>query len=232
MYHSTNPLVLVFNDLTQNNFQMIHQPLDMEQIRVVVEKIAKYHALSMVIAESDQSKVVTQFRKGFNMESMRPIMMSLMGQAKNLGKEMQTWPGFESIGVHIECSMDKHFDNFTAAYKTPSKCGFNVLNHGDFHIRNMMFRKDDQDVIRDVSFLDFQIPLYLTPGFDIVFMIGAMGNRDVRMRKPEVIKMYHRELVKGLEVYGCTGTVPTLIDVNKEILQVAPFGKLTSVFEC
>lgn len=205
---------------------MVYQPLNMGQMHIIVEKLAKYHALSMVIAQSkEQSQVVRQFVGAFDMMRMRPILASLMAQAENLGKEAKGWPGFEQIGSKIESSMERYFEKFAACYQTQSKYGFNVLNHGDLHLRNLMFRRDDEGALSDVAFLDFQAPLYLTPGFDVVYMVNATGNRNVRMRMYEVVKMYHKELVKSLEVYGYTGDHPSVIDVRVEILQVAPLGR-------
>lgn len=226
VYFSKDPLVLVFDDLTQQDFGMVYEPLDMDNIGVVLEKISKYHALSMVIGQSDNPKTVTQFVGSFDGEVMRPLFQAMMTQSQKLGKAVSSWPGLEQIGVQIQNNTDKYFDNFAAFYQSAEVNSWKVLNHGDFHIRNMMFRKNEQGVVNDVTFLDFQIPLYISPGFDLAYMMNMIGNRDVRVeRRSEVIKRYHELLVKSLALYGFTGKVPSVIDVNIEMLKIAPFGK-------
>lgn len=217
----------MFDDLTQLDFGMVYEPLCMDTIGVVLEKIAKYHALSMVIDQSDNSKTVSQFVGSFDGEVMRPLFQSMMTQSQKLGKAVSSWPGLEQVGVKIENNTDKYFENFAAFYRSADVNSWKVLNHGDFHIRNMMFRKNEIGVVNDVTFLDFQVTLYVSPGFDLAYMMNMIGNRDVRVeRRSEVIKMYHEHLVKSLALYGFTGKVPSLIDVNVEMIKIAPFGNI------
>lgn len=51
VYYSHEPLVIVFDDLTQDNYEMIDQPLNFDEIQLVIEKLAKFHALSLVLEE-------------------------------------------------------------------------------------------------------------------------------------------------------------------------------------
>lgn len=220
--------MLVFDDLTQNKFEMVYEPLTLDTIGVVVEKIAKYHALSMVLSESSQRELVSQFEASFDAEIMRPMFQSIMTQAKSLGKAVFTWPGFEKIGSKIQTDIDTYFGGFADCYQKTSQQGLNVLNHGDFHIRNMMFRKDEEGALNEVTFLDFQIPVFLSPGFDLAYMMNAIGARDVRVeQRAVVLKMYHGQLVKSLALYGFTAKVPSLIDIHVEMLRIIPFGKET-----
>ena len=225
IYCSKDPLVLVFDDLTQYNYAMQYEVLKLNEIDVILEKIAKYHALSMVLASSDKSELVKCYQGGFNANEMRGLLNSLMDQAKIMGTAVKSWPGMEKIGAKLESSMDKLFTNYAACYGLPSKLGFNVLNHGDFHIRNMMFTKDDQGSIQKVCFLDFQIPLYQSGGFDLVYMLNAMGDKMVREHKMELIKKYYDLFAKDLKRYGYSGKVPSVLDVHADMLYMAPFGE-------
>lgn len=51
MYTSEDPQVLIFDDLTQQNYQMVYDPLNVERIQILVDAIAKYHALSLIIGD-------------------------------------------------------------------------------------------------------------------------------------------------------------------------------------
>lgn len=225
VYSAQKPDVIIFDDLTQQHFEMVYDPLRMDQIEIVVEKIARYHALSMVIAESDQKAVIPDGTGPFfEPEMLRAMFDGFVRIAKDLAIEAKNWPGMQVIGAKLEGSIERVFTNFAKIYAKAPPGTFNVLNHGDFHLRNLMFTKDDEGSITNVKFLDFQVPLYRSAGFDLVYMLNAMAAADVRARKPEFLRMYHGHLVESLEKYGFSGRIPTLFDVNVEVLHMAPFG--------
>lgn len=47
----------------------------------------------------------------------------------------------------------------------PMKSGFQVLNHGDDWINNMMFKMDENGITTDVKLLDFQISYWVKKSF-------------------------------------------------------------------
>jgi thiamine kinase-like enzyme len=68
--------------------------------------------------------------------------------------EIKTWDGFEMIAEKMENLVAKFEDHGHKIYAT-NGCvdGFNVLNHGDFHFNNMMFKKDSTGKLSDVMFV-------------------------------------------------------------------------------
>lgn len=225
VYYSTDPIVLVFEDLTQENFNMHYLPLKMDSLKIVINKIAKYHAISMVVANSDRKDLVNGYQNIFDAEKMRNVFSSMIEQGKTLGGKVKEWPNMKKIGVKIETHMEQLFKQFADSYKRQNTWGFNVLNHGDFHIRNMMFKKDDQGNITDVTFLDYQIPTYHSPGFDLAYMLNCIADGEIRMKRFEMLKCYHSELVKYLTKFEFDGHVPSIIDVHVALMNVAAFGK-------
>lgn len=225
IYCSKVPEVIVFDDLTQHNYGMVYEPLTFDTLEVILEKIAKFHALSMVLAESDEQKeLVINHRNTTDREKFRAMFASITRNVKSLAEAIKLWPGFEAIGEKVDKSQGNLLDRYIDCYSRQSTRGFNVLNHGDFHIRNMMFRKNEKGTPNEVMFLDFQFPLYLSPGFDLVYMLNAIGAGDVRDRRDEVIKWYHSLLVQNLKLYGFAGEVPTVVDIRIELLHMCHMG--------
>lgn len=70
--------------------------------------------------------------------------------------ETKSWKGFEMITEKME-SFVVNFDHIGKkvyeANGSGSGNGFNVLNHGDFHYNNMLFKKNDEGKISDVLFV-------------------------------------------------------------------------------
>lgn len=96
----------------------------------------------------------------FNYSFYKDNDMMLMLNERSLhgfANVMREWGGvFESFAP----AMDKFASTFASralASYTPNRSehGFNVLNHGDFHIRNLLFKQQDGK-IDDVKFVSFQ----------------------------------------------------------------------------
>lgn len=213
-------MVLLFNDVTVDGFKVDSEPCDMEKIGLIIEKIAKYHALSMVLHERDAIKM--DFLNTYASSTMKDMISPMKHYIGTLGSAVKTWSGFEEVGKKLEDPLtgDKILDDMLKTLSAEKHWGVNVLNHGDFHIRNLMFRG------REVIFLDFQIPLFNSPSFDLIGMLMASCNYDVRERKEEVVYKYHRQLVQSLRKYGFKGPVPSAIDIHAEMLQSSPLGKI------
>jgi thiamine kinase-like enzyme len=98
---------------------------------------------------------VTYYRNGlFNLRSRDAI--NFMYHNLNLFiDEVRTWDGFEVITEKLESTAEK-FENLGRKIYEPSSSshdGFNVLNHGDFHFNNMLFKKNEEGKISDVLFV-------------------------------------------------------------------------------
>lgn len=64
------------------------------------------------------------------------------------------WEGFEHYGPHLEALKTNYLSKVLRTYKpNRNEFGFNVLNHADFHVRNVLFKKDDAGKIEDFKFV-------------------------------------------------------------------------------
>lgn len=122
-------------------------------------------------------------------------------------------------------------DNMLKTISCEKHWGFNVLNHGDFHIRNMMFREDSGKE-REVLFLDFQAPSLNSPSSDLNTMLQLTGDFEVRERKEEILHRYQRQLTESLLAYGFKGRLPTAIDVQVEMIKSSDIGEFSSLILC
>lgn len=69
---------------------------------------------------------------------------------------MKTWDGFETIAEKMENLVSKFVTLGEKVY-TPSSPneGYSVLNHGDFHFNNMLFKNFANGKLSDVNFVSF-----------------------------------------------------------------------------
>lgn len=209
----------MFDDLTVENYQVVYDQLDYQQIEMVVDKIAKYHALGMVLVENGLTEI-KNLKMTFT-EEMRGMFQPMMRVIYQLTAVARTWTGYAEIADKIDAYIPKIADRMFKILRRDYSNDFNVLNHGDFHIRNLMFKKTDQGALSEVLFLDFQMPNYSVPAFDFIGLLTSMGDNEVRRRENDVVKMYHRILLANLKTYGFNGELPAVVDIQVTLMRLS-----------
>lgn len=204
-----------------DNYEVVYDPLDFDNIGLIVEKIAKYHALSLVLIDRGHTEV-KDYRMVFT-EEMKQMFAPMSRVMLQLVDDMKTWPGYEEIGDKIEKFVPTMVDKMFKLMTKDVSHYFNVLNHGDFHIRNLMFKRSADGKLSDVIFLDFQMPNYNVPCYDFFGLMTSMCTEEVRKREDEVIKMYHRFLSSNLKAFGFKADIPTVIDIHVALLRMIEY---------
>lgn len=216
----------MFDDLTVEKYQVVYEPLGFDKVLMIVEKIAKYHALSLILLDNGHEQI-TKYETSLTAD-MKDMFTIMNKNIQRIAQIVKTWPGFEVMGDKLS----KAGPRIAASLYTrevPSKDRFTVLVHGDFHLRNLMFQKDSQGDPSNVMFLDFQMPLYYSPALDLIGLLSTMGDSEVRKRKDEVIKLYHEYLVASLKMYGYAGKLPSVIDVKVECLRMSDYDAFSTL---
>jgi Ser/Thr protein kinase RdoA (MazF antagonist) len=67
---------------------------------------------------------------------------------------MKEWDGYEKYVEHFETYRGNYLSKVLRTYApNRSEFGYNVLNHADFHIRNVLFKSDSDEKIDDFKFV-------------------------------------------------------------------------------
>lgn len=226
VYAQDKPNVLIFDDLTVDNWQVVYDPLNIENHPMIVDKIAKFHALSKVILENDQEN--HEYRLEFH-DDMSAMFAPMTHVIHQLALVVKTWNGFEELGVKL----DNFGKNLTAimfeSVRLDHSKEFCVLNHGDFHLRNLMFKRTATGKLSEVLFLDFQMPHQNPPAFDLIGLLTTMADNEVRRKDEEVIKEYHDKLVSYMKLYGFKGALPSLIDIHVGLLRASVYHAFVAI---
>ncbi|XP_057334053.1 uncharacterized protein LOC130673134 [Microplitis mediator] len=81
---------------------------------------------------------------------------------------------------------------------------FNVINHGDCWINNMMIKYDEQGNIVDHVFVDFQMSRYGTPAIDLQYFFNtSVSEKVLNEHKASLMEHYQEVLSTTMTDIGC-----------------------------
>lgn len=156
IYSSLEPKIIILQDISLDQFLMEKGPQNFDTVSKVLKKLAKFHALSYFLNDN-HDETIASYREGFISETMKgsvAFINQIVGLAiavlKGWGKDM------EQIADRLTVLLTKLAPQMMTIYgPNPPGKGYNVLNHGDFHIRNLMFKwkEDPEKVVEAIQFV-------------------------------------------------------------------------------
>lgn len=159
IYQSAEPSpVIILEDVSGAGFSVVDKsPDDFEVSKKVVRRLAKYHAATFYLAAE----------KKFNFEAFDfslfkdPMMKGMLDQAFSAFVDVaKTWNEFEKFVPSLESFKNTYTSRVAETYSVNrTKFAFNVVNHADFHLKNILFRKNADGAIDDLYIVSLIILL-------------------------------------------------------------------------
>ena len=153
---------IVLEDLKRKGFTLakVSLGLDLKHCLLVIRTIAQFHASALILRQKDPHLfglfIESHFIKHFNAGMNRLIQTCL----KNLVEEINRWPGYEKYIETLKKLMSTGMNHWIEAVRNDDT-EFNVLNHGDLWLNNMMFSYSEESGevqhVRRVYSLDYII---------------------------------------------------------------------------
>ncbi|KAG5674474.1 hypothetical protein PVAND_004443 [Polypedilum vanderplanki] len=214
--------IIVLKDLTPDDYKVRRIPPDnIEESKKLIKRLAQFHAASIYLNESNEvdfsnfkysiyeSKYIVDFFLRDTIKAFREVVAEW-------GEEFEDYvPKVEKLIKDIEVIGKK---SYTANSKG---CGFNVLNHGDLHLRNILIKDDSEQRMESFYFVDYQLSVWCSAVVDLTYMMGLVKFDESSSDevKDELIVFYHQQLVTALKSIGYMKAPPTLLDLNVELLK-------------
>lgn len=135
--------VIIFEDLNARGFELADRKkgVNMNHVHLVLRKVAKIHACSMVHKERTGENYES-FQKGLIDDSVKSFYPFFEYNIQALANEVKTWPGYERYAIKLEKLVTSVIKHGKQLYKR-DKGKYFVLNHGDCWVANMLFKYDD-----------------------------------------------------------------------------------------
>ncbi|KAH8281584.1 hypothetical protein KR054_001653 [Drosophila jambulina] len=229
-YSTTQPeQTIIVEDLCAEGYQLKCRQLglDLDHATLVMQKLAQYHALSMVMAEWEPETIVDRYPFGLlHMDAIKskPFKLLFGTQLLKLAALVGDCEGFGSITTKLY-RYHEHFTERILKAVYPLRGHYNVLNHGDLWINNIFFNYDPQYKVQDVKLIDFQLCFYGSLGFDINYFLNTSLELEVlRCHRQALIDIYYKALVECLQHLPWTKPLPSYDGVMEEIREREAYG--------
>ncbi|KAG5675463.1 hypothetical protein PVAND_005365 [Polypedilum vanderplanki] len=221
--------VVVLDDLKAEGFQMLNRKLgvDVDQAKLVLSKLAKFHAASCIRYQKDGEISKQLDRKAtlqlFTKDS--PFYEGYFKMIREFRSVISEIKGFEKIHKVVSTwDPEVMINSFFEATK-PFKNGFKILNHGDDWLNNIMFKINDKGITEDVKLLDYQISYWGSCAGDLFyFLISSVKDECKTKYFDEFIEYYHSELVNSLKKLNYDQHIPTLNELWDDLLEKRQFA--------
>lgn len=228
-------MMLFFEDLKEKGYKSLprqHQ-LNFEEAKTIIIKLAKLHAAAAVLYDKNPS-IMGPYEEGCI--STNPNRQDFLVHYKNctrtLGMVAENEWGEEwlEIAKKLKAQEATILSEGCEMYIRDSN-SFSVFNHNDLWVPNFMFKYEDE-ILKDVLLIDFQMPYFGSPGIDINFLFFGAFSEDTRIASSnKLLRIYYENLKAILEALNYSKKIPTLHDIHVEILKKGFNSVLASIAE-
>lgn len=227
VYYSLEPRkVIIFEDLVLKGYEVKRRKdATVEELKATLEKLAKWHAVSFKMLKEDP-KVFEHLKYDLTklpnftvqdfMKTCLPDFIDMLGSVEDL-KRYQKY--FEPLRDRL----NQEWISIIREYEDNRKDDtYYVLCHGDFHLKNMMFKGND------VMLVDFQLSYVGSMTNDIIYAVYMLFSpEDRRERYDELIYHYFEAFRKTLSTIGYQGKAPNYVEFRRQLFDRRLHGKLS-----
>ncbi|XP_030572035.1 uncharacterized protein LOC115770764 [Drosophila novamexicana] len=225
IYCSLNPRkVMIFEDLVPQGYTIIRKRnATIDELKLAFLKLAKWHAVSVHMLQ-EQPDYLQELKYGlFEIPNMRQDPFCTTGMRKFLDL-LEEIPELRKYIPHFKKMENDYVDRLGAVMQeyrnNRQPNGYYVLCHGDFHLKNMMFKHKANGSLEDVMLLDFQISNICPITIDLIYAVYMlMGIEDRHNNYKELINYYFSEFLTTLQNIGFKGELPNSVEFWQQMSQ-------------
>ncbi|EDV91303.1 uncharacterized protein LOC6568355 [Drosophila grimshawi] len=217
VYYSLEPReVMIFEDLVPQGYQVIrNRDLTMDELRAAMEKLAKWHAVSHKVLKEqpilfDKLKYDLATLPGFLeddfLTSGLPNFIDMLGQNESLRDYCKYFEPMRNKLLNLWADIIHEYR------ENRQENTYYVLCHGDFHMKNMMFKGND------CMLLDFQLSYVGCMSNDVQYAKYMLFSAEDRKDKcDELIYHYFDVFAKTLKKIGCELKKHSLVEFRRQM---------------
>lgn len=153
------------------------------------------------------------------MQSHYIMKNEIIMQMEIFARLTDTMPGFERISEKLTNSTEKFHKKVVRSFQRDAN-GFTAFCHGDLWSNNVMFKHNENGEPIDAIFVDFQFSYYGPAVIDVGNTLHTSSKDWFRENHwDELVQHYHSELLEVLQKLNYSKHLPTLTDIQAELLR-------------
>ncbi|XP_055641323.1 uncharacterized protein LOC129778453 [Toxorhynchites rutilus septentrionalis] len=227
-----NPKHFIFEDLALQGFQNADrkQGLTYKQLEMVLEKISKFHAATAFLYSRDEESMCDHNYRNIN-EEIQHLYPLFENGVVSTAEQAAKWPTTSKTIAKKLSKLEKTVIAKGCNVYTRDDTSFNVLNHGDLWVNNVMFKFDSRKNLIDSILVDYAVGFFGSPAIDLSYLLFTSSCNDVTTDQFDLLlQFYHSQLVDCLMKLGYTKTLPTLLDIQVDMLRKGFVGIMFATF--
>lgn len=239
IYYSLKPhKVIILEDLCEAGYDTVRgRYLNEDEIKAVYSKLAKLHAVSYMLGQSEHHDCVAKYQEGILSNSLALQSPLLANGVRHLIEMLSC---HEDLDVYYEKLKIMEKDIFAKSKEIYRAYSLNrsmtgsdifVLNHGDFHMKNLMFKFSKKGQMEDLIMVDYQISCFAPSNIDLMYSQFMMLSPELRLRRNELAQYYFSEFTKCLQKLQFQGNMPKYSSFQMSALKYRHFSKSEQIME-
>ncbi|XP_063697094.1 uncharacterized protein LOC134828071 [Culicoides brevitarsis] len=232
---ATDDGILVMNDIRDSGFMMAskYELLDIQSIRLVVQKLAKLHALSFVF-ERKKPEMFKNFKKYDDLMFkilMKPATMEIWNTVFPLAitSLQQEHP---KIAEKVQNLHENFYAECEKLSNTENSGKYTVIGHGDCWNNNFMYKYGPTGTAQEVMLLDWQLSKYGSPIIDLVYFLFTATDKEARdAYYDDLLKLYHGSMSSLMQKFGeSVENIFPIAVFHEELKKFGKFGLIIALF--
>uniref|UniRef100_A0A182TBS1 CHK domain-containing protein n=1 Tax=Anopheles maculatus TaxID=74869 RepID=A0A182TBS1_9DIPT len=232
---------LVLEDLAVKGYRQPDRRgrLDQPHMRLIVQKLAKFHAATavlgrkvvrlvaglrpvltapiLIVTEQSNRDLLRGLASASFATEGNPIHLYYGNAIQHCIDQTVRVPELSQYTEFLRSFLGQAIERETKSYEC-DESGFNVLNHGDMWLNNLLWKYDADGTVSDVIMVDYQESFYGSPAFDLNHLLYSSANNVIqRAGFDDLVQLYTDELVAALRQFKYDGPLPDLARVRTEM---------------
>ncbi|XP_068149629.1 uncharacterized protein [Drosophila tropicalis] len=199
--------------------------LNLHEAEICLQKMAQFHAASMILIEEQPDLVEELPSSHFTAEYQWYPIDTLMKDSTKYTADVFT-KEMPEIATKMEAQMSQAFMRRMRSIMDPENSGIKVIIHGEPWINNMLMNRAKEKSI----FMDFQHSCLGSPGVDLNFFFHTSPEfSEAFDKRAELLEHYCKCLRKTLRSCGYVGSIPDFALINSERIRCAIYSYYAAI---
>uniref|UniRef100_W8BS47 CHK kinase-like domain-containing protein n=2 Tax=Ceratitis capitata TaxID=7213 RepID=W8BS47_CERCA len=225
LYHELTPhKVIVFEDIVPLGYNVMRARFpNPKEVKAAYAKLAKWHGISYKLLKEDPH-FFDEYRNSIFSHDSAKENTFFANSTKAFMNFVHKTPELQEYVPHLENLfekvnlLDETISSFREYRDGPREDAYYVLNHGDYHLKNMMFKHNTESgKFEDVMLLDFQFSHVGPITSDLIYSIFMFLDDKLRPQAPEFLHHYFATFKETLKKIGFEGPMPSLNKFREQL---------------